>query len=607
MLLGNVDVPLDRVKAALCKTDYSFYLEVVNHFKYIHSAHTKLICQKLEEIESGKIKRLLVCMPPRHSKSMSISEAFPSWYLSKDPDSRKCILLSYGQKLPTKFGRSNKSKIIEFGREIFNVCLPPYQLKQESANNFGIWKIDPETGEPTATPCQMLSVGIKGSFEGEGATLLIIDDPVKNVEVASSQTQMDSIFDEFQSTVMGRLQPNASMIVVATRWSEQDFVGRLLEADKEGKWVQLILPAVYEERIDVRTGKVIPDPVGRQFGDTLFPEIGFDKKWAEETKKEVTTKEGLKNWESRWQQRPTVASGTIIKRDWLKGKYYTTLPESFDTKIISWDLAAKDKVSSSYSAMTVWGKTKTGYYLIDAWRGKLLFPALLQMVKSQFYKNNQPEEPVSAVLIEDKSSGEAVIPLLRDDSDIPVIAIKATISKEMRLNSVSPLFESGHIYLPENKSWTLDYCEELFNFPYGKAADWVDSSSQALEYLRTKSGQNYISFLGVPDAEDLMEGKQRIEVDEGDGEKSYIYIEKDGPSEPDKPLYTSIEDKDFYIDLARASKDQLLLNFRESDMVPKRCIRFGPVLRQLLSELKPVCFDCNADRSICRGKEKGEK
>ena len=263
------------MEKVLAKVDYEYYLEYVHRGLYKHAKHTKLIANKLENVEKGNCKRLMILLPPRHSKSMTVSETFPSYFIGRNPN-RRVILVSYGDSLARKFGRVNRNKLEEYGEEIFGINL---SKDNSSVTN---WGIEGYRGG-------MISAGIGGPITGEGADLLIIDDPIKNRKEADSKTYRDMVWDEWQNTLYTRLQPDGAVIIILTRWHEDDLAGRLLNSDygEVEDWDIIRLPAIAEEN----------DLLGRAVGEPLWPENGFDEEWAKATKTAV----GSRTWASLYQ------------------------------------------------------------------------------------------------------------------------------------------------------------------------------------------------------------------------------------------------------------------------------------------------------------------
>lgn len=386
---------------------------------------------------------------------MSISETFPSYFIGKDP-TRRVILTSYGDSLARRFGRANRNKLEDYGEDIFNIRLSE---DNQSVTN---WSVEGSQGG-------MISTGIGGAITGEGADLLIIDDPVKNRKEANSKTYRENIWQEWQNTLYTRLQPDGAVIIVLTRWHEDDLVGRLLnpEYGTVEDWEIVKLPAIAEGN----------DILGRTEGEPLWAEQGFDEKWAEETKTAV----GSKTWASLYQQNPTPAEGNIVNREWWK--YYTELPEGMEETIQSWDCTFKETTAGSYVVGQVWGRKGANYYLIDQIRARLDFTKTLRAIRS--LTNKHPE--TTAILIEDTANGPAIINTLRQEIS-GIIAVRPGGSKEERANAVSPQIEAGNVYIPAPSiaPWIRDYIEEWASFPHGNNDDQVDATSQGLIRLKNR-------------------------------------------------------------------------------------------------------------------------
>lgn len=425
--------------------DYSFYLEYVHKGLYRPAAHHYLIADALQRIIDGKLKKLMIFMPARHGKSATVTETFPSYFLGKFPKKR-VIAVSYGDSLARRFGRKNRQKLAEFGQEIFGV--------QMAADNASVqdWATTEGGG--------MLSVGIGAGITGHGADLLLMDDVIKNREEANSEHIRNKIYDEYQSSLSTRLHFGGAVILIMTRWHEDDIAGRILA--KEKGWEVLSLPAEAEEN----------DVLGRAVGDPLWIEGGYDLEWLKEKRAQLDAQ----TWNSIYQQRPSAAEGNIIKRDWIK--YYKQLPPSFDEMLISVDASFKGNTNSDYCVLTVWGKDKARKYLVDVIRDRMNFPSTVTALRSLVAKYPK----ATAKLIEDKANGSAIIDFLRQEIS-GIIPITPKESKEARLSAVSPEFESGSVFFPDPRlcSWVGECVEELVTFPNGKHDDFCDSTSQALQ------------------------------------------------------------------------------------------------------------------------------
>lgn len=432
----------------LCRRMYSEYLIRVHNGMYKPLRHTQYLADRLQAIADGEQKYIIVEMPPRHSKSMTITETFPSYFIGRNPNKR-VIATAYSEGLARKFGRLNRNKLVEFGSEIFNI-----QMANDNSTATN-WSVGDNAGGMVAT-------GIGGSITGEGADLMIIDDPIKNNAEAQSETIRNKIWDEWETTLSTRLHKGASVIVVMTRWHEDDIVGRLLERSPYD-WERIRMPAIAEDDDDL---------LGREVGEPLSIELGFDERWAELKKQEV----GSKTWNALYQQRPSASEGNIFKREWWQ--YYEQAPRKFDRMIISWDLTFKGNDSNDYVVGQVWIKKGADKYLVEQVRGQMDFPDTLQAVKTLARKYPKARE----ILIEDKANGPAVISSIQREV-AGVIPIKPKESKVARAQSVTPQIESGNVFLPKYAAFVDDLIEECASFPNSANDDQVDALSQALNRL----------------------------------------------------------------------------------------------------------------------------
>jgi predicted phage terminase large subunit-like protein len=447
-------ITLKRKFELFARNDYAFYLEYVHRGHYVHARHTMLMADKLQKVETGEIKRLMIFLPPRHSKSNSCSETFPSWFIGRDPR-RKVMLISYGDSLARTFGRKNRQKMEEFGQDIFGLSVAK---DNASTNHWGI----------QGYPGGMLSQGVEASLTGHGANLVIIDDPIRNREVAMSKTQRDKIYEEYKSSIMTRLTSDARVVLIQTRWHNDDLAGAILANDAPGTWDVISLPGLAGD----------DDILGRNPGEPLWPENGFTKEWLENTRASI----GSVAFQSLYQQSPTFEEGNIVKREWLK--FYDTPPAGFDEVVISLDAAFKGNDDSDYCAFTVWGRIGADKYLLDIVRERLNFPQTVAALRQIVAKYPQ----AAAKLIEDKANGSAIIDYLKREIS-GMVAITPHESKIARLFAVSPQFEAGNVYLPTERRLPLvfDYIVELTSFPNGKNDDMCDSTSQALNYLESRT------------------------------------------------------------------------------------------------------------------------
>lgn len=440
---------------ALARVDFSFYNQYTSKNYWQKAPHLEVVCNTLQELEKGNVKNLILTMPPRHGKSMSVSESFPSWFIGRNPH-RKVILSSYGDELAKKFGKKNRNKMAEYGKELFDVELA------DDSSSMTNWSVQGYMGG-------MVSSGIGGGITGEGADLLIVDDPVKNQSEADSKIYRDKVWDEWNSTLITRLQPEGRKIVIATRWHEDDLIGRILKTEKD-KWTLLNFPAECENEVD--------DLLHRNIGEPLWSEKGFDKEWLQEIK--FTTPPRV--WNALYQQHPSALEGNIFKRSMFT-RFYNQLPNDLERIILSWDCAFKESNTSDFVVGQVWGQKGANLYLINQTRSRMDFPKTLQAFK--YMCTLFPR--ASAKLIEDKANGQAIIDSLKREI-AGIIAITPKESKEARAAATAYLWEAGNVLLPnpDTNKWVLDFIEEHINFPNTEHDDQVDAGSQALTYMASR-------------------------------------------------------------------------------------------------------------------------
>lgn len=437
----------------LARRRYADYVQLVHAGRWKRARHLDLVCEKLESIMEGKTKRLMIFMPPRHGKSMTVTETFPSYYLGKNPGKR-VIEISYSGSLAEQFGKRNRDKVEEYGPLLFNHTVSPVQRTKTN------WTLENGTGG-------MISVGIGGSITGYGADLLIVDDPIKNRAEAESATYRDRLWDEYQSTVSTRLQAGGAVIIILTRWHEDDLAARLLnpEYGKVEDWEILSLPAICEDPAT--------DLLGRKQGEALWPAGGYDEAWAAQQKETV----GTYAWSSLYMQTPTPSSGGMFKREWWKR--WAVLPSGLHDFIQSWDCTFKDKDSSDFVVGQVWARKGADRYLIDQVRGRMSFTETLDAMRDLSAKWPQ----TTRKLVENKANGTAVIDVLK--KEIPgIVPVEPFGGKVVRAHATTAVAEAGNVYIPAASvyPWVLDFVEEMAAFPSGAHDDQVDCYSQANAY-----------------------------------------------------------------------------------------------------------------------------
>lgn len=450
--MGNNTSNLVRktLEYELANRSYSYYCRYVHSGNWILGKHLKLVCDRIEDLIYRRVKEniLIISMPPQHGKSQCVTETLPSFYLGKNP-TKRVIEVSYGDDLAQRFGRRNKEKILEYGRDIFGI-----ELSKTSDTDL---EVKDHKGS-------MISKGIMAGLTGNPGDLIIIDDPIKNRQEAESETYRNRVWEEFLNSIYTRLSADGIIILIMTRWHEDDLAGRIL-ANMQDKCIELNIPLEAEEN----------DILGRSPGDSLFPEIGKDNEWLQEFKKVYTTQEGSRSWNALMQGRPIAQEGNLIKRKWWQ--YYDVLPMCRQI-VMSVDATFKDSDTSDYVAIQVWGKFQADMYLIDAMTERMDFPTTVQSIRKMKGKHKK----INRIFIEDKANGSAIISILR--KEIPgVIPINPNGGKVARVNAISGAIESGNVYLPKGKQFTIDLVNQASKFPNGDHDDMVDSMSQALNRL----------------------------------------------------------------------------------------------------------------------------
>jgi predicted phage terminase large subunit-like protein len=432
--------------------------------------HHNLIISRLEAVERGEISRLMIFMPPRHGKSLLTSTMLPAWYLGRNPD-RHVIFATYGQELSDDFGRRVRNLLRnERHQAIFSAS----RLSEDSA---AAHRLNTTRGGTYS------AVGRGGPITGRGANLLILDDLLKDSSEANSETIRRNLHDWFSSDAYTRLAPGGAIVLIQTRWHEDDLPGRLLSSRSGEHWDVLSLPAIAEQ-----------DESFRRKGEALWPE------WFPLSELlKIRAVIGERAWVSLYQQRPSAAEGAIFKRNWW---HFYRHPLAGPFRIIqSWDTAFKTGEENDYSVCTTWGVSESGYFLLHLWRGKGEFPALKRKVIELAQEWNPTD-----ILVEDRASGQSLIQELRS-STLPIKPVKSDRDKQSRAQAITPIIEAGKVFLPENAPWLPDFLEEMASFPNGLHDDIVDSTSQALNYLRQRNVEVTDTtvglILGISDSEEL--------------------------------------------------------------------------------------------------------
>jgi predicted phage terminase large subunit-like protein len=417
-----------------------------------------MIAKKFEDIANGKNKRLIINMPPRHTKSEFASFLFPSWIIGRDPRT-KIIQTTHTAELAVNFGRKVRNLL---DTPEYRMIFEDVKLQSDS-KAAGRWSTN-HGGE-------YFAAGVGGAITGRGADLLIIDDPHSEQD-ALSETAMEHAYEWYTSGPRQRLQPGGSIVIVMTRWSLKDLTAKILKAQG------------YDDHAD--QWEVVEFPAVMPSGNACWPEY-WDKRELDGVRASLS----VAKWNAQWQQNPTSEEGAIIKKEWWQRWKEEEVPQ-LEYIIQSYDTAFSKRETADYSAITTWGvfypqhEGAAHLILLDAKKGRWDFPELKAQALDQ-YKFWEPE----TVIVEAKASG---LPLTHELRQIGIPVVNFTPSKGndkiTRVHSVSPLFESGMIWAPDER-WADEVIEECAAFPNGEYDDLVDSTTQAL--MRYRQG-NFVQL-----------------------------------------------------------------------------------------------------------------
>ena len=450
------------------------FMPFVHHVyeNFIEGRHHLEIAEKLEKVATGEITRLIVNMPPRHSKSELASYLMPAWFLGQNPK-LKIIQATHNTELAVRFGRKVRDLI---DSEQYGHIFPDTDLKADS-KAAGRWE--------TSAGGEYFAAGVGAAVTGRGADLFIIDDPHSEQD-AMSEGRLEEAYEWYTSGPRQRLQPGGKIIVVMTRWGLRDLTGRLIKAQGSDvlsdQWEVVEFPAILPSE------------------NPLWPEF-----WKKDDLLKVKASLPVQKWGAQWQQQPTAEEGAIVKKEWWKIWKKEDIPE-VDYIIQSYDTAFSKKESADFSAITTWGvfrSEETGadnIILMDACRGRWNFPEL----KEKALEENEYWQP-DMMIVEAKASGLPLTDELRR-AGIPIMNYTPSKGRDKvtRMHTVAPLFEAGMVWAPE-KHFADEVIDECMAFPNGEHDDYVDSMTMAL--IRFRQG-GFISLNGEEDDTDYYRPKR---------------------------------------------------------------------------------------------------
>jgi predicted phage terminase large subunit-like protein len=464
-----VAIPTVGELRALLRSDFGSFVErcfyQLNHgTRFLPNWHHEVIASKLDDCRRGKIRRLIINVPPRSLKSLASSIAFPAWVLGHNP-AAQLLCVSYAQDLSDKFARECRSVMTsDWYRRTFTARLSP---QKQAVGEF-----------VTTANGYRLATSVGGVITGRGADFIIIDDPLKP-DQAESEVLRKAANQWYDNTLYSRLNDKRTgcIILIMQRLHEEDLVGHVLAQEV---WEVLRFPAIAEAAEEF----VISSPSGvrtftRNEGDVLHAE-----REPLTLLQNIRRTLGERNFAGQYQQAPAPPEGNLVKQEWFRRYAPNEQPARFEQVIQSWDTANKVSELSDYSVCTTWGIRARQIYLLDVFRQRLEFPDLKRALKQHatLFKAN-------VILIEDGASGTQLIQELRNEGLYQVQACKSTKDKVMRLHAQTPKIEGGFVYLPRDAPWLSEYMHELTTFPGAKNDDQVDSTSQALEWVTMRENE----------------------------------------------------------------------------------------------------------------------
>jgi predicted phage terminase large subunit-like protein len=487
-----------EVERRRCRRDYGEYVRVANEGYYM--AHVnRYICDVVQAFLEAKTDKaldiLLLSLPPRHSKTFTITETLPSWFLGKNPTGN-VIICGYEGTFAEGFSRRNRDKFNRYAKDIFRV--------EENPNIQGVAQWE------TAAGGRCRAAGLKGGITGFGAELFIIDDPIKNQEMAESETVLSKIHDEMGPSVQSRIHPGGKLIVIQTRWVENDVIGYIQSNWSDYVWADINLPCECEDEAT--------DPLHRRLGDSLMGDhmgdfdlpqrIRNDNIWLKSKKMLVCAGEGERVWNALYQGHPSAQNGNLFRDNWWKrycrkiggetedgGSYSRIDIADMEYTCLSVDATFKKTETSDRVAITLWGLSQKNAYLYKLINKRMGFTETVERIKRLC-----GEYPgIDQLIIEDKANGSAIIDTLKYTDGIPpIVAVNPLGGKYSRAQAVSPFIAGGSVYIPvdftESERREIEddnhietgygrFLYQMSHFPFAKNDDMVDSMSQALSRL----------------------------------------------------------------------------------------------------------------------------